>query len=173
MNLLLVTGVVLLVLAGIVLLCLGVIWLEKRYPSDEYDERQKQAMGKASRLGFISGMIYFLVVTVILIQQVDKPKTVEPWLLIFVGILLMITVDNTYCFLTHAALPLSQKPMTSIVCYAVCGFVQLLYIWNALDRLPFSLVGRGTSGWLHLLMGFFCFYLSLMHLIQYLRDRKE
>lgn len=173
MNMLMVTSVILGVFALIVLLCLGVIWLEKRFPSDEYDERQKQAKGNASRIGMITGMLYFIVVSAVLIRQVEEPKAVEPYLLVFVGILLMVTVDHTYCFLTHAALPLSQKPMTSIVCYALGGVAQFLYIWEALDRFPLSLVGRGSAGWIHLLTGIDFLYLSLMHLIQYLRDRKE
>ena len=66
------------VLLGIVLFCLGVIYLEKKFPTEEYDERQMQAKGKASRLGMITGMIYFLVVIVILLNQVDYEKKVEP-----------------------------------------------------------------------------------------------
>ena len=173
MSLLKVTGAILAVLAGIVLLCLGVIWLERKFPSKEYDERQKQAQGRASRLGMITGLIYFMVVTAVLIRQVEEPKTVEPYLLVFIGVLLMVMVDHTYCFLTHSTLPLSQKPMTSIVCYAVCGMIQLLYIWEALDRFPLALVGRGSAGWIHLLTGISFLYLSLIHLIQYLRDRRE
>ena len=170
---LMVTGGILGVFALTVLLCAGVIWLEKRFPSAEYDERQKQAKGNASRLGIIVGMLYFAVVTAVLIRQVEEPKTVEPYLLVFVGILLMMTVDHTYCFLTHASLPLSQKPITAILCYASSGVVQLVYIWNALDRFPLSLVGYGSAGWIHLLTGIVFLYLSVMHLVQYLRDRKE
>lgn len=173
MNLLIVAGIILLVLAAIVLLCLGVIWLERKFPSDEFDERQKAAQGRASRMGFITAMLYFGVVTVVLFQQVDGSKTIEPWLLVFIGFMLMIMVDHTYCFLTHASLPLSQKPMTSIVCYAIAGAIQVWYTVDAVEWFPLTLTGRGTGGWLHLLTGISFLYLSLMHLIQYLRDRKE
>lgn len=172
MSLLKVTGTILAVLAGIVVLCLGVIWLERKFPSDEYDERQKLAQGRACRLGFLTGMLYFGVVSVVLLQQVDGEKTIEPWLLVFIGFLLMVMVDHTYCFLTHAVLPLSQKPMTSIVCYGIAGAVQVWYTMNALEWAPLSLTGHGTGGWIHLLTGISFLYLSLMHLIQYLRDRK-
>ena len=50
MSILSVIGWILAALAGIVLLCLGVLWVQKRYPSEEYDERQKIARGKASSL---------------------------------------------------------------------------------------------------------------------------
>nr|MBQ8243891.1 hypothetical protein [Oscillospiraceae bacterium] len=172
MSLLKVTGVILLVFAAIVLLCAGVIWLERKFPSDEYDERQKLAQGRASRLGFLTGILYFGAVTVVLLQQVEGEKTIEPWLLVCIGFFLMIMVDHTYCFLTHAALPLSQKPMTSIVCYGVAGAIQVWYTVDAVEWVPLSLTGHGTGGWIHLLTGISFLYLSLMHLIQYLRSKR-
>lgn len=162
-------GILLLIIA----FCALVIFLEKKFPSDEYDERQKAAQGRASRLGMITGMIYFMVIITIMIRQVDEPKTVEPYLLVFFGVLLMLTVDHAYCFLSQAALPLSQKPMTAIVCYALGGIVQFLYIWNAMERLPFTWVGHGTAGWIHLLTGIDFLFLSAMHLIQLVRNRRE
>ncbi len=173
MNLLIVIGIVLLVLAVVVLLCLGVIWLETNFPSAEYDERQKQAQGRASRMGFLTGMIYFGVVSLVLLQQVDGPKHIEPWLLVFFGFMLMIVVDHTYCFLAHAVLPLSQKPLTSIVGYALLGAVQVWYAADAVEWFPLSFVGHGTGGWVHLLTGISFLYLALMHLIQYLRDKRD
>ena len=38
------------ILLGIVLLCLGVIYLEKRIPVKQYDERQLSARARAHRL---------------------------------------------------------------------------------------------------------------------------
>ena len=173
MNMLWVIGGIFAAILLILALCAGVIFLEKRFPSDNYDERQKIAQGKANRLAMIVGLFYFLIVMAVLIRQVDGLKTVEPYLLIFIGILIMVTVDHAYCFLSHAYLPLSQKPMTSVICFAFCGLVQLLFIWEALDRLPLSFVGHGTSGWIHLLTGIDFLFLAAMHLIQYFRDRKE
>lgn len=161
------------VLLGIVLFCAGVIYWQKRNPVEEYDERQMQAQGRASQLAMTTGLIYFLFVIVILIRQVDFPKKVEPWLLVFIGILLMLTVDNTYRLLSHASMPLSAKPIPTIIFGFLGGLVQFLYIWHILDDMPFTLLGHGTSGWLHLLTGIEFFYIALLHLIQYLRDRKE
>lgn len=161
------------VFLGIVLFCLGVIYWQKRHVSEEYDERQIQAQGRASQLAMFTGQIYFLFVIMILIRQVDLPKKVEPWLLVFIGILLMLTVDNTYRLLTHASMPLSAKPIPTIVFGFLGGLIQFFYIWHSLDEMPFTLTGHGTSGWLHLLTGIEFFYIALLHLIQYLRDRKE
>lgn len=161
------------VLLGIVLFCAGVIYWQNRNTSEEYDERQMQAQGRASQLAMTTGLVYFLFVIVILIRQVDLPKKVEPWLLVFIGILLMLTVDNTYRLLMHASMPLSAKPIPTIVFGFLGGLIQFFYIWHSLDEMPFTLIGHGTAGWLHLLTGIEFFYIALLHLIQYLRDRKE
>ena len=73
MNLLKVTCTILAVLTGIVVLCLGVIWLEKRAPGGDMDERQRQAQGRASGFAMVLGMLYFFVVVLLLLQQVDGP----------------------------------------------------------------------------------------------------
>ena len=161
------------ILVGIVLLCLGAIHWDKHFPGGEYDERQKLVQGKAARFALLTGCVYFLVAMVILIGQVDGKKTVEPWLLVFFGVLLMLTVDHTYCFLLQAALPLSQKPMASIVSYGLLGITQLLFFFSETERFPLDWVGHGTLGWLHLLAGVDFLYLAVMHVLQYFRDRKE
>lgn len=158
---------------GIVLLCLGVIYLERKAPSEEYDERQKAMRGNAYRLSFFVGMIYYLVVTVILIRAVDGEKTVEPYLLLYFGMILQIMVLHTYCLLTHSALPLSEKPVTTIVCYILSGLIQLLYVFEKLDAFPLPFVGKETSGWIHLTTGILVLFLALMHLIRLLWKEKE
>jgi len=164
-----IVGILLLIVA----FCALVKFLEKKFPTREYDERQKAAQGRASRLGMITGMLYFMVVMTIMIFQVDNPKTVEPYLLIFIGILLMITVDHAYCFLSHAALPISQNPFIAIVGYGICGIIQLLTVILSPQWYPLEWVGHGTSGWIHLLAGMDFLFLAVMHLLQYLRDRTE
>lgn len=161
------------ILLGIVLLCLGVIYLERKAPGEKYDERQKSMRGNAYRLSFFAGLIYYLVVTTILIRQVDGEKTVEPYLLIYFGLELQVMVLHTYCLLTHSALPLSEKPATSIVCYTVSGLIQLGYIFNRLGDFPLAMVGHGSAGWIHLTGGVFFLYLAAMHLLHLLWKEKE
>ena len=108
-------GIIILVLASIVLLCFGAVWLEKRYPVQEYDERQKAARGRAYRLSTITGLVYYTCVAFVLIFQVDGKKTIEPFLLVVMGIILQGLVLHTYSILSHAALPLSGKPVATIL----------------------------------------------------------
>ena len=166
-------GMILLVLSCIVLLCFGAVWLEKRYPVEDYDERQKAARGRGYRLSFWTGIVYYLIVAIVLIQQVDGEKTIEPWLLVVIGILLQALVQHTYALLSHAALPLSGKPLVIVFSNLFCGALQFINFSMHWKQYSMSLVGYGTSAWIFLIAGIGFFYLAALYLIQYLRDRKE
>ena len=161
------------ILLGIVLLCLGVIYLEKKLPVKQYDERQLSARARAHRLSFWVGYAYFLTVVLILIRQVDGEKTVEPFLLVFAGLILQALVLHTYSILSDAALPLSEKPLYPIICFTFMGCLHLTQFNNLLRRGVPGLSGRGASDWVFLMTGISFLYLSLLHLIQWLRSRKE
>ena len=161
------------ILLGIVLLCAVVIFLERKFPGKEYDERQKIMRGKAADLSLMTGWVYFLVVMTILIRQMEGEKIVEPFLLIFFGLELQMLVYHTYCLLTHSAMPFSQSPIISIVGYSFSGLLQLGFIYNRLGDFPIAMVGRGSAGWIHLTGGVFFLYPALMHLIQMLWKEKE
>ncbi len=161
------------ILAAIVVLCAGVIYLERKFPGESYDERQKLSRGNAYRLSFWIGFFYSLAVLMILIRQVEGEKTVEPYLLIFFGAVIQAIVYHTYCILTHSALPLSEKPVVTIVCYALTGLLQLWYIGDKAELFPLTFVGKESSVWINILCGAGFFYLALIHTINLLRKEKE
>ena len=174
MRILPVIGWILAALAAIVLLCLGVLWVQKRYPSKEFDERQQIARGKAGNLAMIVGSLYFVCISIVLINQVEAPKTVEPYILVMIGLELMAMVDHTYCLLCHAALPFSKKGGSTAICYLIMGLVDIGQF--ALRRnwvTTLSWVGRGTQPLFYLLLGIGFLYLGLMHAIAWLWDRKQ
>ena len=174
MSILSVIGWILAALAGIVLLCLCVIWVQKRYPSEEYDERQKIARGKASSLAMIVGMLYFVGISIVLASQVETTKTVEPYLLVLIGIELMLTVDHTYCLLCHAALPFSKKGGSTAVYYLIMGLLGIGRFALYRNWVPaLSWVDRGSQPLPFLMLGIGFLYLGLMHTIAWLRSRKE
>ena len=168
-----VIGAMLLVLVGIFLLCLGAVWVEKNFPSEKFDERQKAVRGRAYRLSFWVGFVYMLCMIPILVGQVDGEKTVEPYLLMFGGFVIQNLVFHVYCLINHSVLPLSQKPVVMILGYLVMGATWLLNYRNCVRRAPLSLVGHGSDGWLYLIMAVTFLSMALMHLIQLLRREKE
>ena len=89
-------------------------------------------------------------------------------------------VCQTYCLLTHSALPLGENPLVAIGGNAFIGLTQVLIFRNGLDMYhllgdPFelALVGRSSILWFHLIAAFYFFYIALLHTIQLIRDRKE
>ena len=160
-------------LLGIVLLCLGVIYLDKTMPTKNYDERQINARARAHRLSFWVGFVYYLFVVIILTQQIEGEKTVEPFLLVFAGIILQALVLHTYSIFLDAAVPLTEKPWVSILCFAFIGGLQLTQFFADLDGSIPGLVGREAADWVFLMTGTTFLYLTVLHLIQWLRNRKE
>ena len=173
MSTLKVVGMIVGALALVMALCAAAVWLEKKFPGKEYDERQKIAKGRGYRLSFWVGILYYVVVGIVLIGQVDGEKTVEPYLLVMIGLMLQAMVDHTYCLFTHSALPLSQNRVAAVLSYVVCGTLQLVQfrIWSKRDGL--ALVGHGSSPWIWLIAGCCFSYLTVLHVIQALMERKE
>lgn len=161
------------ILLAIVVLCALSVFVEKKYPADTYDERQKQSRGRAYRLSSWVSYLYFAIVAIFLLRQVDGEKTVEPYLLIFVGLMLQIMVDHTYCVMTHSALPLTQKRSWAILSYLVSGTIYITMFFMHQKQYGISLVGYGTSALLFLMVGICSLYLALMHIIQLILERKE
>ena len=161
------------VLVFVVALCAVAVWVEKKFPGEAFDERQKAARGRGYRLSFWVGVIYYMGVVIVLLRQVDGEKTVEPYLLVLIGVVLQEMVDHTYCLLTHSALPLSQNRLWAVCSYVVCGTLHITQFHNLSKRDGFSLVGYGTSSWIWLICGCCFFYLTVLHIIQALMDRKE
>ncbi|MBE6980622.1 MAG: hypothetical protein E7431_09705 [Ruminococcaceae bacterium] len=157
----------------IVVVCAAAVWVEKKFPGKEYDERQKVARGRGYRLSFWVGFAYFVGVAFILLHQVDGEKTIEPYLLVFIGVILQAMVNHTYCLMTHSALPLSQNRLWAIFGYVVCGTLQFcqFHIWQERDGLSF--IGHGSAAWGALIAGCCFFYLVVLHIIQILLEWKE
>ena len=173
MSVLKIMLIMLAILLGIVLLCMGVIYLEKKAPIKHFDERQKQSQGRAFRLSYWVSLVYYLIAMVICVNQVENEKTVEPYLLFFFGIMLQLTVDATYRVMTGCDLPLYQKRGGSMFGFLVVGILDIAYFFMSQDFAPLSLVGYGTMPWLFLASGVYFVYLSGLHFIRFFRDRKE
>ena len=157
-------------LLGITALCWYRLWIEKKAPSDDYDERQKIEQGKANGITMLTGLIYF-VVLMCWMERGTLPA--DPRFLIFVGILLELMVYHIYCLMTHAALPLSRKPKSAIGSYVTLGIIWTLRACMYDPAWGMDLHGTGVGFWRFVLTAFCAFSLAAMHLISYLRDKKE
>lgn len=158
------------VLAAMMIFCAVVIFIERRFPSERYDERQKQSRGNAYRLSFWTGMVYYLVVMTVMTFRIGKDMQIEPFLLVFGGLMMQVMVSHFYSILTNAALPLSEKPGIAVLSFSFCGILQLA---SHDYTQPIPLVGQGSQEWVTLLVGVSFLTLALLHLISILRREKE
>ena len=161
------------ILLAVVALCALTVFVEKKFPRDTFDERQKMSRGRAYRLSSCVGYLYYVGVAFILLRQVDGEKKVEPYILVFLGLMIQLMVDHTYCVMTHSALPLTQKRSWAFLSYLFCGAIYITMFFMDQKRYGISFVGYGTSALLFLMTGICFLYLALMHIIQLILDRKE
>ncbi len=158
------------ILALLVAVCLAVVWLERRFPGKRFDERQKIARGNAYRLASWVGNVYFLVILAIMLRWPDLSRYVELYLLIFLGLELEVIVMHIYCIITHASLPLSEKPGMAVGSYLLIG---ALYLTMIDFSQPLKLVGYGSNRVIWLSLGVYFLALAAMHILSLLRREKE
>lgn len=151
-------------------LCWGVRWMERNVPLDRYDERQNFARGNAFRISFWVGMFWYAVA---MLCAAGDLLPVDDWLLIYGGVVLQVMVFHIYCVMSSAALPLSEKPMPTILIYTVLGAGQLWDTFTNVGAQEMPLMGRGSSVWFHLTAAVCFFSVAAMHLISLFRKEKE
>ena len=165
------------VIAAVVVICLVAVYCERQMPSEKYDERQKITRGNAYRFSFLLSMCYYLFLLFYFVMGTGRKEwTLEPFLLVMIGILIQMDSFHIYCVLTQCALPLGKKPVPTIVCYCVMGigFLAQYYMFY----IPENVVGLSDSGsrsvnLFRLLISFSFFSLAILHLIAFLRKEKE
>lgn len=174
MSVMLVLFLAVVAIAVLAAVCAIVVYLERNFPGEKYDERQKVARGNAYRLCFWVGMVYYLILIPYLVMGVYDEWVVEPYLLVTIGFILQMLSFHIYCLMTHSALPLGEKPIPTVVSYFLLGgmyLAQYLLLNTGGNTVDFS--GYESVNGLRLLMALgFCF-LAVVHLIAYLRKEKE
>lgn len=146
-------------LAALLGICAIAIQIQKNNPGQQYDERQKQARGEAYRLSFWAGTIYYLLIALGI--GLEEPDSDLVFSLLMAGLLGQVMLLHFYCFLTHAALPLGEKPLGNAVCYFVLG---AMYLYE------YFFMGRG---WIKLTVGLCILTMALLHLIAHIRQNRE
>ena len=174
----LVVFIFVIVIAFVVSASVLAVYLERNFPSEKYDERQKIARGNAYRFSHWIGMIYYFGLLIYFTLHTGKSEWVlEPFLLVTIGILIQLQSFHIYCLMTHSALPLGERPLTTIVCYFITGSMYLLQYFgqyiplDAAEAAGFD--GAMSYNLLRLLIALNFFALALMHLIAHLRKEKE
>ena len=165
------------VIASIVVAGVLAVYLERNFPTEKYDERQKIARGNAYRFSFLLSVVYYIFLLFYFTLGTGRMEwTLEPFLLVTIGILIQMDSFHIYCVLTHCALPLGEKPKTTIVCYCVMGITYLVQYYML--SIPEDIAGLSDSGsrsmnLFRLLISFSFFSLAILHLISCLRKEEE
>ena len=156
--------------AALVVLCWIVIQEEKQSVDENYDERQIQAQGNAYRLSFYVSLCYYLGL-LFFGGLLESREAV--YLALVIGVVLQMMVYHIYCLLTHAALSVSGKPLTAVFFYGAAAVLNFAHF--AMMVFQDGCYAEYASGnvWVRLITAMSFGALSLMHLIQYFRDKRE
>lgn len=170
-------GLVLLLCVAVIVILVAVCYLavclEKKFPGEKYDERQKIARGNAYRVGYWIGAVYYILLIPYLVFGVGKREwTVEPYLLVTIGFILQTLSFHIYSLMTDAVLPLGEKPIPTIVVCFLCGGMYMANYFIHYDGV-FSFSGGASTSDLQLLMAVAFFAFAVLQLIAYLRKEKE
>lgn len=183
----------LLLLAAIVLALIGILallmWLEKKLPSRQYDERQQILRGKAHKWALITGFCYFFIIAAL---EAVLPGTVQAdlFLVIMVGLSLEIFVLGCYCVFHDAYLPLTKSPKVTIIVLYVMGAVHLIHAVSCVNSMKVTLTeqeftvrkfgevmlngtGRSATVWALLMVAVMSVTLATMQLLRYQWNNME
>lgn len=161
------------VVIALALLTLISVWIGKKFPSPRYDERQKIARGNAYRFAFWVGGACYLAMQVLMIYGVEGRPVAEPYLMLYLCMVIQALAFHMYCVITHSSMPFGEKPGAVILCYSGLAFFEFFdfFRWDVKEVLP--LMGTGTSAWINLIMGIFFLCLALLYLIALLIRERE
>ena len=163
------------VIAIILLACVLAVYVGRNFTSEKFDERQQIDRGHAYRFSWWVSMVYYFGLAVYFIFRNGKSEWIlEPYLLLFIGILIQLQSFHVYCLMTHSALPLGEKPVPTIISNFLLGSMYLAqyYFQFIPDDTPY-LSGAKSMNLFRLLIALDFFSMAVMHLIAYLRKEKE
>lgn len=148
------------------------IQLAKKFPSKAYDERQKQAQGRAFEICYWVQAAY----TILMVHWASEPYKTGFSLsweeIIALGFILQFILFNICCLLQGAALPFSQKPWGTIFSYSLSCITFLFLYFARTRRYSDQPDMMQDLLWLYLFSGIGMLYLIILHLIQFFRSKR-
>ena len=162
------------VFAAMLAACAFTVYLERNFPSEKFDERQKIARGDAYRFCHWVGLVYYFGLMIYFIFHTGKTGWhAEPFVLLFIGILIQLQSFHIYCVMTHSALPLGEKPMPTIIGYLVLGTMWFVTYFAQYVPENVGLTVAASYNLFRLLIALDFYALAAMHLIGLLWKEKE
>lgn len=177
-------GVSLAALAVLTAAALIAVWVQKKFPGEGCDERQKQIRGDAYRFSFWVGIL--LCAGLYGWSYMGNEIPLETETLLVLGIYAQVLAFHLYCLTRGMELPLASRGRLTIAMYALVVFANVQSFFGNLEyaeayelyskvepdtTLIPGVVGERT----YLMMASAVVFaaLALMHLIQWFRGREE
>lgn len=160
------------------------VWLQRKYPGDGCDERQKQIRGDAYRFSFWVGIA--LCAGLYGWSYMGNEIPLETETMLVLGIFAEVVAFHLYCLIRGMELPLASRGRLTIIVYVLTAFANARGFFGNLEYAEvYSLYSKvepnttlipgvvGESTYLMMASAVVFAALALMHLIQWLRGRNE
>lgn len=183
---LLFVAVTALVLTGALVL---LMWLEKKLPSKQYDERQQTVRGNAHKWALLTGFCYFAIIAML---ECVLPSGIQADLLLIVvvGMELQAFVLCFYCSFHDAYLPLTRSPKVNIIVLYLLSATQFFGAVSRVDTMKVTITEDGFQKvnfgevmlscnrdsamvWGQLILAVMGATLATLELVRYVRSRTE
>lgn len=156
--------VVLLALYG---MCRLLLWWDGKR-EERYDERQKEAQGRAYRMAFWVGIVYLF--AAMFLTQIGL--SVATWLLMFLGLMLMFMTYRFCCLLLKVGNPIFRNPKESLVCDLILIGISAVDLFRGLA----GWFGSGVMDsqfWFDMILGICFIVLCGMDIMELRREKEE
>lgn len=179
-------AVIALALIGVLVL---LMWLEKKLPSKQYDERQQTVRGNAHKWSLLIGFCYFLIIAML---ECVLPSGIQAdlFLIVIVGVELEAFSLCIYCSFHDAYIPLTKSPKANIIVLYLLGATQFFGAVSRVDMMKVTITEDGlrvvdfgevmlscneesAMVWGHLILAVMGITLATMELVRYMRNRME
>ncbi len=160
--------------AAMALICERTVHFKSKRQNDAYDERQKIYQGKANGFGLGIGVIYFGILSTVLLIMGERKLTADLLsMLIWAGILLAYTAVNFYCLMTDTLLPLNGAMDPVLGLSYAFAIMKLIHLFVYICVYGMSMGDDPIDTWEDLMGLVFWTLHAVMYMIAKRREKRD
>ena len=159
------------VLTALMISCFAMVRYQKKRSSEQYDERQSGARGKAYGFGVLVGVVYYAWLSIFMESTKSTPLLIRDSEFVLVGIMLIMLAVDMYCFFSEALLPFGGNSVTAVSCFSVLAAFKLadivIYVISHNTQ-----IAEEDDFVIRSMIAMYWVTMAALHLLAYFRDKR-
>lgn len=166
---------------ALLLACAVCVWIEKKSDaraektqdeSARYDERQIAAQGKAAKVCSMTFAVYYGCLALYLMPFKNQQYPVDPFILVWAGLVVGSLVYTAYCMMTDAVLPLSKNRAASGIGLFTSGVLMFVAVAVGHDEQDMPVMVNSAFDWFCLIGGVSSIANGIIYWLAHFRDKR-